>query len=520
MVWDKIRSLVSVDDGFRVVGGDFNSVRDSVERRNSYFNAAETNEFNDFVDDAGLHEFTLKGRKFTYLAGGKMSRIDRIFVDWDFLNEWPNAEYRVLKREESDHFPLLLKVVSRNFGAKPFKFFNSWLQRDGFDEVIKDTLDSVDVDGDPDVKLLRKFKMLRTRIKEWKYMSMRRELEETDLLHTEINELERILEERDLSEEECWTLQEANSSSTFTGTWTKVVNNGTRLKVGEVNSISMIRGRLGNGRNIRFWIDPWVSRSLLKSLFPDLFSLESNKGCKVGDRLYGEQWIWKRPLNAGSESDQLQACLQLIEGQVLEESNDRWYWDRGTDGRFSVFEVKKWIDSGYSSTSNALFTWSKWVPIKCNIFMWRMLMDRIPTKQALARRNINCGDGLCTLCEDQEESVDHLFSACTIANGVWSGIARWLKLQPFFFFSVADIVQEFKSSSWSPSKRLIIKGIMIIACWRIWKARNEKIFKNERRNVTEIIVDIKVLSFLWFSNRCKQGTMGWMDWQSFSFDVM
>ncbi|PWA39256.1 RNA-directed DNA polymerase, eukaryota, Nucleotide-binding alpha-beta plait domain protein [Artemisia annua] len=69
MVWDKIRSLVSVDDGFRVVGGDFNSVRDSVERRNSYFNAAETNEFNDFVDDAGLHEFTLKGRKFTYLAG-------------------------------------------------------------------------------------------------------------------------------------------------------------------------------------------------------------------------------------------------------------------------------------------------------------------------------------------------------------------------------------------------------------------------------------------------------------------
>ena len=160
------------------------------------------------------------------------------------------------------------------------------------------------------------------------------------------------------------------------------------------------------------------------------------------------------------------------------------------------------------------------MPIKCNIFMWRMLMDRIPTKQALARRNINCGDGLCTLCEDQEESVDHLFSACIIANGVWSGIARWLKLQPFFFFSVADIAHEFTSSSWSPSKRLIIKGIMIIACWRIWKARNEKIFKNERRNVTEIIVDIKVLSFLWFSNRCKQGTVGWRDWQSFSFDVM
>ena len=61
-------------------------------------------------------------------------------------------------------------------------------------------------------------------------------------------------------------------------------------------------------------------------------------------------------------------------------------------------------------------------------------MDKIPTKKALIRRNIQCGDGMCILCEDQEEDVDHLFTACILANGVWHGIANWVKLHSLYFF--------------------------------------------------------------------------------------
>ncbi|XP_021990938.1 uncharacterized protein LOC110887669 [Helianthus annuus] len=149
-VWELMKSVKSDGDGLWIVAGDFNSVRDCAERRNSNFDLADSNAFNEFVEDAELYEFGLKGRKFTYLANNKLSRIDRIFVDWTFYNKWPNAEYRVLDRDGSDHFPLLLKIGSSNFGAKPFKFFNSWLEREGFDDVVKNALENFSFTGAPD----------------------------------------------------------------------------------------------------------------------------------------------------------------------------------------------------------------------------------------------------------------------------------------------------------------------------------------------------------------------------------
>ncbi|XP_022014590.1 uncharacterized protein LOC110914078 [Helianthus annuus] len=46
--------------------------------------------------------------------------------------------------------------------------------------------------------------------------------------------------------------------SRFSGTWTKLVNSVCRIKVGDTYDVNMIRGQVGNGANIKFWIDPWL----------------------------------------------------------------------------------------------------------------------------------------------------------------------------------------------------------------------------------------------------------------------
>ena len=79
--WVEIGVLVGSGDGLWTVAGDFNSVRHESERRNSNFHISEANEFNEFVDNLNLHEFSLKGRRFTFVVGDKLSRIDRIFVN-------------------------------------------------------------------------------------------------------------------------------------------------------------------------------------------------------------------------------------------------------------------------------------------------------------------------------------------------------------------------------------------------------------------------------------------------------
>ncbi|XP_076917527.1 uncharacterized protein LOC143577631 [Bidens hawaiensis] len=113
--------------------------------------------------------------------------------------------------------------------------------------------------------------------------------------------------------------------------------------------------------------------------------------------------------------------------------------------------------------NNYIMKWSKWVPAKCNIHAWRAEMDRIPTRGALERRNISVSDNVCAL------------------------------------FTVRDHLELHKSIKLGDIENEVFHGVIIIACWRIWKARNDKVFEGKEVKVEDIIGDIKVLGFLWFN---------------------
>ncbi|XP_022041996.1 uncharacterized protein LOC110944652 [Helianthus annuus] len=210
-------------------------------------------------------------------------------------------------------------------------------------------------------------------------------------------------------------------------------------------------------------------------------------------------WKWRRLPNTDIEEEQLEDCVQLIEGIALGANNDPWVWDSASGEDFSMFQVRKWLGSDRSVQLASAFEWCKWLPIKCNVFMWRMLMDRIPTKKALQRRGIDCGDLRCKFCNEQEDCIDHIFTACMLTCGVWNGIASWI----------------YSSSGWSKAKKSALHGVLILTCWRIWKARNDLIFRDIRWNVVEIVSDIKALGFIWFSSRFNKGLLGWKDWLLF-----
>ena len=55
------------------------------------------------------------------------------------------------------------------------------------------------------------------------------------------------------------------------------------------------------------------------------------------------------------------------------------------------------------------------------------------------------------------------------------------------------------------AKQDILYGVIILTCWRIWKARNEKVFTSKDTNVAQIISDVKSLGYLWFRGRHKGG---------------
>lgn len=72
------------------------------------------------------------GRRFTWVnnhAGGGLikQRLDRAFVDKEWMQAFPMASVTHLQMEASDHRPILIKTITlENRGRRPFRFFQAW----------------------------------------------------------------------------------------------------------------------------------------------------------------------------------------------------------------------------------------------------------------------------------------------------------------------------------------------------------------------------------------------------------
>ncbi|GJY17572.1 RNA-directed DNA polymerase, eukaryota, reverse transcriptase zinc-binding domain protein [Tanacetum coccineum] len=122
-----------------IMFGDMNVVRNEDERYGSIFNSIEADHFNSFIESTGLVDIRIGGRSFTWMnkAGTKLSKLDRFLISEEVTNLIPDIRITTLDRLWSDHNPILLHVTKEDFGPSPFKLYNSWLLRDGFDEFIK-----------------------------------------------------------------------------------------------------------------------------------------------------------------------------------------------------------------------------------------------------------------------------------------------------------------------------------------------------------------------------------------------
>jgi hypothetical protein len=116
-----------------------------------------------------LVDLPLVGRKFTWFHpnGISMSRLDRIFISPSWFDCWGDPLVQVLERDVADHCPLVLRYSSDDWGPKPFRFNNYWLQSNGFKDVIRTAWDSCQVDGWMGFVLKEKLKVIKNAIKVW-----------------------------------------------------------------------------------------------------------------------------------------------------------------------------------------------------------------------------------------------------------------------------------------------------------------------------------------------------------------
>ncbi|XP_022003386.1 uncharacterized protein LOC110900832 [Helianthus annuus] len=211
----------------------------------------------------------------------------------------------------------------------------------------------------------------------------------------------------------------------------------------------------------------------------------------------------------------MQDLVHLLHGFKLTDREDRWVWNDGANGPFSVADCKRILKTNVPAVNGFSLKWEAWVPLKINLLSWRAGRYKLPTRVALIRRRVNIPDSLCPFCSLCDEDVNHLMVGCGLAYDVWSSICKWCKLDPFFAYDYDDVLKLYKNVHAGKWRKKIVRGIVMTTAWAIWNARNEKIFRNKGIKVADVVAEVKSKTFLWLKYRSKYKDIAWNDWASY-----
>ena len=169
-------------------------------------------------------------------------------------------------------------------------------------------------------------------------------------------------------------------------------------------------------------------------------------------------------------------------------------------------------------THGVMINWSKVVPLNVRCFIWRALLRRVPVNANLRSRGISVQSELCSLCEGEKETVDHLFVKCKVAEEVQDWILQWCGTTTRRFQNMEEFLDFGATWGNCPKKKEITNLIFYCTIWHIWKARNNKVFNKVKISSAKIADDIISQSFEWYKYRSSKTCNKWIDWSISPFN--
>ncbi|GJT38723.1 RNA-directed DNA polymerase, eukaryota [Tanacetum coccineum] len=279
-------------------------------------------------------------------------------------------------------------------------------------------------------------------------------------------------------------------------TWKSIIREVHMLKDRGVDLISHCHIRVGNGLRTQFWNEVWIGDTQLRVMFPRIYALEINKDCTVADKLqFSVTSSLRRSVRGGVESSQLALLQTYIEGTLLSNMEDRWVWDLNGEGVFRVKDVRILLDECFLPKAPTATRWVKYVPIKINVFAWKVFLDRLPTRSNLQHRGVLVSDLLCPLCSSAQEDSSHLFFSCRLATDIVRLVCRWWNLSWTPLGSYADWLNWFNSIRLSSKVKDLLEGVLYITWWSVWMFRNQLLFSSKAPRKDVIFDDIVSRSF-------------------------
>ncbi|GJX79556.1 RNA-directed DNA polymerase, eukaryota [Tanacetum coccineum] len=184
---------------------------------------------------------------------------------------------------------------------------------------------------------------------------------------------------------------------------------------------------------------------------------------------------FRRSPRGGAEQAQFEALNALAQGVRLTPMADRWSWSLTSSGMFSVASIRHVIDNKFAMEAVHKTRWSKYVPIKFNVFAWKVMTDSLPSRFNVSRRGIPIDSIKCGICDLGVETSRHLFFSCYLARQITRSIVRWWDI-PYADLESYEDWKAWLTGIRLPSKnKLMLEGVFYILWWFLWVFRNKMV---------------------------------------------
>ncbi|PWA59926.1 zinc finger, SWIM-type, MULE transposase domain, FHY3/FAR1 family [Artemisia annua] len=224
-----------------------------------------------------------------------------------------------------------------------------------------------------------------------------------------------------------------------------------------------------------FWEDSWITVCLLKDLYPCVYNLDQDPEFVVANRLdlALHALFLRRNPRGGAEEEQWVTLLSLLETHVSSNHRDRWIWTGDGDGLYLVKCGRNLIDKGTLWLDTYATRWLKELPAKVIIFIWRMLLNKFPTRMNLMSRGITVQSNQCGICDTGDETINHLMLHYDIARDVWALVGRWRSLDFPNVLSIRELLSLVDDSRIHTLAKKVLHVVVGTTFWSIWKFRNQ-----------------------------------------------
>nr|GEV59685.1 hypothetical protein [Tanacetum cinerariifolium] len=177
----------------------------------------------------------------------------------------------------------------------------------------------------------------------------------------------------------------------YPSAWMDIVNELHKLKNQDLDLISLMKKKVGNGVDTLFWEEVWRGDNMFKSSYPRVYALEYDKSITVAAKLAQDDLgsSLRRMPRDEAELMQFSKLKMALAGLQLPMIQDRWSWFIVGSADFFVASVRKYIDDHQIVGNYSITRWVTAVPIKINIMAWKVRFDYLPTRLNLSSRGLD-----------------------------------------------------------------------------------------------------------------------------------